>query len=75
MDKQLQQPKYKKLVKTVGMLFIGTVIATTIFNFTDKQPDKISQTVSAQTLSSSAVLSGHFADKLRLRASISWRSC
>lgn len=71
MDKQIQQPKYKKHFKALVVLLTIGIIMTTVFAVTLNNSNGKSQYVSASLLTSSAVLSGHFADKLKLRGIIS----
>jgi len=74
MDKKLQQSKYKKLLKTVAALSIFVGITTAFLTFINQNSDKHSQRISAKSVIASEVISGHFADKLRLRGSISPQS-
>ncbi len=71
MDKQIQQPKYKKLFKPFVTLLLTGIIITTALAVTSNNNEGKTQYVSASTLTSSEVLSGHFADKLKLRGIIS----
>jgi HlyD family secretion protein len=65
MDKQIQQPKYKKLFKVSLVLLTVGIIVTT--SFVVKTSNGKSQYVAANTLTSSEVVSGYFEDKLTLR--------
>jgi HlyD family secretion protein len=68
MDKQIQQPKYKKLFKVLLVLLTLGIIVTTSFAVTTSNGK--SQYVSANKFTSSEVVSGYFEDKLTLRGII-----
>jgi HlyD family secretion protein len=68
MDKQIQQPKYKKLFKVLLVLLTLGIIVTTSFAVTTSNGK--SQYVSTNTFTSSEVVSGYFEDKLTLRGII-----
>ena len=71
MDKQIQQPKYKKHLKTLLFLLITAIVVTTTIAIASNSNNGKSQYVTANSITSSAVLSGHFADELKLRGFIS----
>jgi len=70
MDKQIQQPKIKKLFKILMLLLASGIIMTTAFALTSNGGEGKSQYVSANSFTSTTVLSGHFADTLKLRGII-----
>lgn len=71
MDKQIQQPKYNKLRKVSLLLLIICIVAVSIWFISEQHDEGKVQNVMAKTFTSAEVFSGHFADKLRLRASVS----
>jgi HlyD family secretion protein len=74
MDKQLQQPKYNKFGKVSVILIIACTLVFLAWLISAKSVDGKVQRVSANMLTSAEVFSGNFADKLRLRGSVSPQS-
>ncbi len=70
MDKKIKQHKSKKLFKALGILLLTGTLVTTVFAITTNNNAK-SQYVSASSLTSAVVVSGHFADNLKLRGIVS----
>lgn len=69
MDKKIQQPKYKNLLKAfLVLLTVGIILTASSGVITHNGK---SQYVAANTLTSAKVVSGHFEDKLTLRGVIS----
>jgi HlyD family secretion protein len=74
MDKVIEQSKYKKHFRLLAILVGTCAVMTAAYAITSKGGDSKTQYVSANTLTSAAVHSGHFADKLRLRGTINPQS-
>jgi len=74
MDKQIQQPKYNKLAKVSVIFIILCILAVSAWSVTAKRGEGKVQNVSANTITSAEVFAGDFADKLRLRGSVSPQS-
>jgi len=74
MDKQIQQPKYNKLAKVSVIFIILCILAVCAWSVTAKRGEGKVQNVSANTITSAEVFAGDFADKLRLRGSVSPQS-
>jgi HlyD family secretion protein len=69
MDKKIQQPKYKNLLKAfLVLLTVGIILTASSGVITHNGK---SQYVEARSLTSAKVVSGHFEDKLTLRGVIS----
>lgn len=71
MDKQIKQPKYDKLAKASVILLIVCILGICAWMITAKRAEGKVQNVLANTLTSAKVFAGDFADKLRLRGSVS----
>jgi len=74
MDKKIQQPKYNKLAKASVVFLIIGIFTICAWMITSKRTNGKVQHVLANKVTSSEVFAGHFADKLRLRGSISPQS-
>jgi HlyD family secretion protein len=74
MDKQIQQQKYNKLAKASVIFLIVGIFAICTWMITANRGEGKVQYVLANTLTSSEVFAGHFADKLRLRGSVTPQS-
>ena len=71
MDKQIQQPKYKRVLNMTVVVLISCSVLAAALVINDNDSNGKTQHVSASAFTSVAVLSGHFVDKLSLRGSIS----
>ncbi len=71
MDKQIQQSKYNKLAKASVILISVCILLICAWLVTVKRGEGKVQNVMANTITSEEVVTGHFADKLRLRGSVS----
>jgi len=71
MDKKIQQPKIKRFLRILVAFLMMGIIMTTAFAIASKSDDGKSQFVSANSFSTSIVLSGHFADTVKLRGIVS----
>ncbi len=74
MDKQIQQSKYNKLAKASVILISACALLICAWAVTANRGEGKVQNVSANTLTSAKVFKGEFADKLRLRGSVSPQS-
>jgi HlyD family secretion protein len=74
MDQHIQQLKYNKFAKISVMLLIASILVVFAWIISAKSVDGKVQHISVNTLTSAKVFSGDFADKLRLRGSISPQS-
>jgi HlyD family secretion protein len=74
MDKQIQKSKYGKFAKVSLIFLIASILVFLAWFVTNKRIDGKTQHVLAKTLTLAKVFSGNFADKLRLRGSVSPQS-
>jgi len=74
MDKQIQQPKYNKFAKISMMVILTFIFVVFVWMISAQSANGKVQHVSANTLTLAKVFSGDFADKLRLRGSVSPQS-
>jgi len=74
MDKQILKPKYNKFAKISVISFIAFIFMVFAWVISAESAEGKVQNVSVNTLTSAKVFSGDFADKLRLRGSISPKS-
>jgi HlyD family secretion protein len=71
MDTKLTPNKNKQRFKLVTVLSVITVISTVAFMFSGNRESGQTQHVAIESISSSAVFTGHFEDNVSLRGSIS----